>query len=182
MAFPNSEIYPQSITMRDAKGFTGTFRYFINGNPGTAMDVAVQVGVTRVAFAALSNAAVQSASGYNSLTGVVQYGAAATYLPIYTKAVMLFQDSAGGMHKYRVPSPKAALFLADQQTINPANTLVMAFVAAMITAGSGGVYNSTKSGLQIINFFGGILESAAPRRRYGFLQLTPGLTSEEPAE
>jgi hypothetical protein len=95
---------------------------------------------------------------------------------------MLFQDATCGLHRFHIPAPKAAIFLADQTTVNPANSLVATYITVMTAAITTGIYVCNKAGVQIVNYFGGMLYVAKPRTRYGFMQLTPLLTPEEPGE
>lgn len=180
MTFPNPGVTTQAFTFRDAKGFTGTTRVYLNVIGATDGGVAGATAL-RTAIVPLTNAALQSAHGPLGEVGTFQYGSTSVYQPIYVHASMLFQDAYGGLHRYRIPAPKQGIFLADGMTVNPANADVLAWVNEMLT-GTGACYACSRSGTALLNFFGGVLVNGKPRRRYGLLQLTPTLTPEEPGE
>ena len=175
-----------SITLRDAKGNTSTMRYYLNSNGDTAANAVLLAASLQTTWAAMSNAALQASQGFDSVIGVAQYGAQADYQDITMKAVLVFQDSAGGLHRFQVPAPKVSIFLADRQTVDPANTDVAAFIAAMGATGSPpaspGVFVSTRTGEYFANYMGGFFRAAKIRRRSNVLILTPSLTPGEPEE
>jgi len=123
---------PEHLTYRDAKGNTGRVSYYVNGALGAlAADTAAQAIATPLD--ALTNAHLQQAIGpFTSLPTEVIYGANATYGSIEDKAIFTFQTANGTIHRVQVPAPIAAIFLADGETIDTTNTLVVAFVSAYI--------------------------------------------------
>ena len=186
VAFPFPAVRHQHITYRDAKGNTARVSFYLDDNGGDNNSDAVLVESIITAMNALTNAAYQSASGAVSHYGVVQYGAAATeYQPIQTKALLTYQDVAGGLHRIQIPSPKSSIFLADLETVNPANGLVTALNALMASASvpaTGTAFVCSRSGNLISNYMGGVLKTTKIRRKLTTFVLTPSLTPSEPAE
>lgn len=182
MAFPVSGLYRQSFTFRDAKGQQSTVRFFCSTGAGAVADLQTQLIALETALKGLTNAAEQSSSGPVSRTGTKQYGTSGSpYQDVQQKAVMTFQDSVGGLHRFQIPAPVIAAFLADQQTIDPANGNVTAFIAAMTgnTAGAGVV---TRSGLKLTNFFGGLFAAKPIPKARSMFVLDANLTPQEPEE
>jgi hypothetical protein len=121
----------QSFTWRDAKGNTARTSFYVAGaNAGAQAVAANNIFVT---LGPLTNAAFQSSSGPETAAPIeVVYGGAATYENVEDKATFTFQTASGAIHRYRIPAPVAAIFLADGETVDPANTAVVAFVSAVI--------------------------------------------------
>lgn len=186
VAFPFPAVRHQFITYRDAKGNTARVSFYLDDNGGDNNSDATLVESIITAINAISNAAYQSASGAVSHFGVVQYGASAVeYQPIQTKAVLTYQDVAGGLHRLQIPSPKSTIFLADLETVNPANAGIIALNALMASTtvpSTGTAFVSSRSGLLISNYMGGVLKSTKLRRKLTTFVLTPTLTPSEPAE
>lgn len=121
----------QTATFRDARGFTATTRFFVTGADSAGLATAAQAVLTPMA--ALSTLAFQSSHGPDSTPpNEALYPTPATYSDVEDKAVFVFQTAAGGFHRYRIPGPKSAIFLADGRTVDPANALVVAYAAAVI--------------------------------------------------
>lgn len=57
---------------------------------------------------------------------------ASQYLPVKPDAVLYFSCADTTVASLRIPSPKVGIFLADQTTVDPANTDVVALVAAAV--------------------------------------------------
>jgi hypothetical protein len=187
--FPfSTHIEPASATYRDAKGNTGVFRFFVSWTDAAATrdDLASQIGSVVTAYSALTNAALQSIKGGGAGEyGVAQYGAHASggaYESIVEKAVMVFQDASGTLHRYEVMAPKIAIFEADKVTVNPAGTGVATFISAMSTAGTHNVQLCSRSGILLTNYMGGFFRARKIRRRLNVLVLQPDLTASLPAE
>lgn len=179
MAFPfNGTILQQSFTYRDAKGNTSVLRFYIDGTDLTAGEVFA--GVLNGHIGALSNAAFQNARGPYSIYGTAQYGAhnaGGAYESVIEKAVFVFQDAAGGLHRFTVPAPKIGIFLADKITVDPAIAGVVSFKNDV----TGGMV-LTRQGIALVNLMGGYYQARHLRRRMNVLVLTPPLTATEPAE
>jgi hypothetical protein len=81
----------------------------------------------------LSNAVLQSYIGPATQPAQeVVYGTNAVYPAVEDKAIFTFQTATGGIHRLQIPAPKSTIFLADGETVDPANTDVVAFVSAVI--------------------------------------------------
>lgn len=182
---PGLGVYSQSYTFRDAKGNTSAFRVFIDeGAAGDADAVQAFAVSLRDALIALTNAAFQGARGTLTEYGVAQYGAHAVggaYESIVEKAVLVFQDLAGQLHRYEIPAPKIALFKADKVTVDPTNGSVVTFVGLM-TQAAPGVHVVSRQDIGLANYMGGVFKARKIRRRLNILVLEPDLTGSLPAE
>jgi len=74
---------------------------------------------------------------------------AGTYQNTGDSARLAFQTAAGNIVRLTLPAPTIAIFLADRITVDPANTLVIAIVAAAIGSLTDG------SGNAVVSFLGG---------------------------
>jgi hypothetical protein len=120
------------VTFRDAKGNTGRVSFFV-ASSGTALTQQTAAAAVIDAMFPLSNAIVQAAIGPSTSTRVeVTYGTNSVYASIEDKAIFTFQTATGDIHRFQVPAPVSGIFLADGETVDPANTLVVAFVSAVI--------------------------------------------------
>lgn len=83
-----------------------------------------------------------------------QVGASATgsYQSVRVSAQLMFQTGSGSILRLTIPAPSAGIFLADKQTVDPANTLV----AAIVTACLGTL--SDAAGNTAVAFLGGTLQ------------------------
>lgn len=170
--------YVQSYTFRDAKGNTARFTTYLD-----TVDLTVSQALGQTIgghLVAISNAALQAAHGLYAPYGPAQYGTHATsgaYESVIEKAVLVFQDLTGQLHRFEVPAPKISIFLADKITVDPANAGVANLIADMT---GGLVY--TRQGQVFANYMGGYFRARKIRRRTNVLTLTPPLTASEPAE
>lgn len=183
---PVNGVIWQSITFRDAKGNTGRFGFFMDCQ-AAASGTAIQTDLNTVmaTIPPLTFAAVQRFTGYNTEYGVAQYGAHASggaYESIIDKAVMVFQDAAGQLHRYEIPAPKVAIFKNDKITVDPANSAVAAFTAAFSTVQAGGCFVCSRQDIALANFMGGVYKARKLHRRLNILVLEPDLTPSLPAE
>lgn len=182
---PNSIIW-QSVTFRDAKGNTGRFGFFVDGQ-AAASTQAIQTDTQTIlaTIPPLTWAAVQRYTGIVTEYGVAQYGAHNTngaYEAIVDKAVMVFQDAAGQLHRYEIPAPKVAIFKNDKITVDPANSAVSAFVTAFTTVQTGGCFVCSRQDVALANYMGGVYKARKLHRRLNVLVLEPDLTPSLPAE
>lgn len=178
--------YQQSVTMRDAKGNTGVFRFFMDVTAAATLGAAHADVLTVInAFTPLSNAALQNTRGLVSEFGVAQYGAHAVggaYESIVDKAVLVFQDNSGQLHRFEIPAPKIAIFKADKITVDPAAATVITFINAMTTVQAGGSFVASRQDIALANYMGGFYKARKIRRRLNVLVLQPDLTASLPAE
>lgn len=161
--------FGQSFEYRDDKGQTSSVKMFILGD--TQADAATVAGDIKTAMDALTNAASGGARGALTTSPAVNsYGANAEYERIETKAVLVFQTSTGALHRYRIPAPKSAIFMADGETVDPANGLVTAFVTAMLAGAA------SRDGVALASYIGGTLAFSPMQRRYNIFTKNPALS------
>lgn len=161
--------YGQSFTFRDDKGQTAVVRMFLTAADAAAANTAGSDIASTIA--PLSNAALQGSSGaYTSTPAANTYGANAEYERVEDKAVLTFQTAVGSIHRYKVPAPKVAIFLADGETVDPANALVIAFVADMLAAGA------SRDGVALSSFIGGTRDATRLKRKFNIFTRNPALT------
>lgn len=157
---------PAGVTVRDAKGQTGRTRIFVtNQGAGTGLDIINVAGTNLVNLLALSNGQAISTFGAaapGSPAGLTVspfgYGANAVYEDSADKAIMVFADAAGYMHRFQVPCPKTAIFKADGETVDSANALVSTFTTGMLAAAAAApnaANVTTKDGRALSAFIGG---------------------------
>lgn len=160
-------------TFRDAKGNTATFSFYVL-NSGTAITQQTAANNVLTAAEALSNAFLQNFRGPSTRQGSpVVYGANATYANVEDKAVFTFQSTTGAIHRYKIPAPIEAIFQADGETIDNSNTLVVAFVAAMIA-------NAVTRDNEAIAFgANGVRARVKMRRRANIFVFAPDLVGPE---
>lgn len=186
MAFPAfSETAIQTYTWRDAKGNTATNRFYIDFSATDEGNGGGFALALKNAIAAITWSALQSAHGLYNAFGTAQYGAhnaLGAYETIEQKLVFVLQDSVGRLFRFRFPAPKIAIFLADKQTMDPANANIATLVGLLTAPDANGVQAVTRDGLPFSNCMGGYFAAVKLRRRVNVLTLTPPLTPEEPAE
>jgi len=158
----------ETLTWRDARGFTCKNTYFVGG-ASVAAEATAAAAIAN-AEAAISNCHLQIANGPYTFTPTeAVYGAATDYRDVEDKAVFTFQDSVGNFHRYAVPAPLETIFLADGKTVNPADTGVVAFVSAFIA-------NAQLRGGGAIGFGGnGIRKRVRTQRKMNAITLNPAL-------
>jgi len=161
--------FRQTVTFRDDKGQTATTRFFVTAADEDTANPLAQDIVD--AMAALTNASLDSASGaYTRPPAPHTYGANAQYERIEDKAVLVYQTEAGQLHRYRIPAPKIAIFLADGETVDTGNADVGTLNDAMLAAACSG------DGVAIDTFIGGVLGRSKMQRRYNIFTKNPALT------
>jgi len=172
------------ISWRDAKGNIAKSKFYIDYAATSRDNGAAHEATLLTALKALSNAAVQNVNGLDSQYGVAQYGlhAPSDYQNVEQKAVMVFQDAAGQLHRFMIPAPKVGIFLADRQTVDPTVATVITFITQMTVVDVNGVYVATRQDIPLSNFMGGYFAAKKLQRRGNVLVLTPSLTPSEPAE
>jgi hypothetical protein len=162
---------PQTASFRDAKGQTATVKFFVHAADEPTALTDAQAIVTALADAALTNAALQNAKGaYTTQPTVNTYGTNAVYETIEDKAMLTFETASGAIHRYQVPAPVAAIFLADDETVDPANAKVTALTAAMIGKAC------SEDGVLIASYIGGIRIRKKLKRKFNIFTLNPAET------
>lgn len=158
-----------SASYRDAKGFVGVTRAYLTYDPAVPADAITVADTWVAAISGLTNAAFQSSGGFAADQGVqaLAYGANSEYPAEWMRAHMMFLDSKGARHLYRIPAPKIAIFDTDGVTVlnDGTQALVVAYVAAVKTAVSA-AFISSRSGLALASFVGGLLKFGKQPRRF----------------
>jgi hypothetical protein len=152
---------------------TGSIRFWYTSD--TAAHAEALMDPITTALVALTNAHLQTSRGASNPTPSFGYGSDAAYAPIEDKAALTFNTARLGRHTVQVPAPLAAIFLADEQTVDPANTLVAAFVSAF-TATVSTAFVSTADGAAIIGYVGGVRRRSKLRRKMTIFTLNPAET------
>jgi hypothetical protein len=159
-----------SYAFRDAKGQVATMRVRIGG--ATEAAVTASAATLKGHLAAVTNASVRSVQ---EDPPVVVYGTAATYQDVEDKVEMVWQQpSTGAIHRYKIPAPLTAIFLADGETPNPGN----AAYAAVITDFGTFVYGTILD-TGPLQYLGGIRTRSRFQRRANLLTKDPTLTNPE---
>lgn len=178
-----AETFTQTYTFRDAKGQTATMRFYITSLTSSLANANTAAAALTTAVANLSNAFLQAAHGpSDGGTRPVTYGNAAQFEEVPSKAQMLFASAVGSLHRFMIPAPIAAAFKADLQTVDPANASVIAFVNAVTTAvAAGDAFVSSRDGVQITRYLGGLYRGRKVGRRISTLVRDSTLTDKLPA-
>jgi len=161
--------YRTTISFRDARGQIGKSGFY--SSAATLILARASAAAAVPALQALSNAAPNTVSGPAATPpAAIAYGAAAVYQNAEDHAALTFEDVIGSLHRVRIPAPLAAIFLADGETVNSANPLVIAAVAAMTDGVTSG-----KNTSPFTTFRGGQLIRGRFIRRFNVLTLDPAL-------
>lgn len=107
---------------------------------------------------------------YYRSTSPLAYGGTGFYQTAQDKAVLLWQDAQGAVHRMPIPAPVNSIFYADLETVDPASALVAAWASAMGTYNGTGPYGDAFQ--QVI---GGYRIRRRMPRRITFGLLTPAL-------
>jgi len=162
----------RSYGFRDAKGQVAKVRIII----GAATPAAIE---TDAADFTTKSQAVSNAHVYQTVDPAPinkrTYGTSAEYNTVEDKMQLTFTDTVGNLHRFEIPAPKSASFLADQETVNPAQTDVAALVTAIGTYVYGR-YNDTAP----LAYVGGVRVRRKLQRKMNIFVKDPTLT--EPAE
>lgn len=180
-------VAPNSITFRDLRGHTGKVHWYIGYDPTVGAQVTgahTIYATVATAIEAMTSALVVNATGVGGQILLPNsYGGAGPYANAETKARLTFLVSYTGggqaLTHYDIPAPLIAMFLSDKETINPANALVTAFVAAITTA-VGGAAPTTRGNGVISTFVGGVLVRRKLQRKLTIWDKSPNL--DEPEE
>ena len=178
---------PQAYGFRDARGFTTRVKMFLDSaaTVAGAWQNGFNIGVD---LDALTNLAVTQATGpFTSNAADVAYGAVGQYQDAEDKAELVFQTAGGSFHRYQIPGPLAAIFLADLETVDSTNALVKQFVADMLNATFGGTAPSSgqtkatvsRDGTSLVLFIGGIRLRRRTQRRHNIITKAPDLVGPD---
>lgn len=106
----------------------------------------------------------------------VVYGASGSFDDAEDSAVFAYQTVNGGLAKISIPAPKSSIFLADNQTIDPANASVLAFNTSLV-GGVNGFFGATKSGGVMNLFIAGLRVRRPTRRKLNIFVKNPQLST-----
>jgi hypothetical protein len=174
---PNT-IVLQPLSFVDARGDKSVMKFFISYD--TVANGSTLVGSLASALAGVTNSAQNGGSGLGALPPVPgTLGTQATYGSIEDKLVLTFVDSAGNLHRWQVPAPKSALFLADQETADSANAALTTLVNVLINAGSHPYFVSSRHGEAMQTFAGGVRIRRKLRRRKSIFTRNPTETGPD---
>jgi len=159
----------ESLTFRDKRGFTSQVRFFVTDADAPSMLTDAQAIATDMA--AMSAASLNAAHGaYNTAPSPPTYptpAATERYQDVEDKAVLTYVTASGSYHRYKIPCPLVALFLADDKTMDPANASLVTLNGAVIGKAS------ARNGELISAFIGGIRTRVKIRRRLNINVLSP---------
>lgn len=121
------------------------------------------------AIANLTNCALASYIGVStSPPKELAYGAAAQFRDAEDKAVLSFVAGTGVIVKLSVPAPNSSIFLADLETVDPANSAVQQLQTAMIDGAT------TRSGAPLSFMAGAVRLRRARQRRTTIITRSAG--------
>lgn len=161
-----------SWTFRDDKGQTARMRALLGGASIAAIDADANTFDTHLQ--AVSNAFV---SRVDSPTINHTYGTNADYETVEDKAQLTFTDPDGLLHRFQVAAPKSAIFLSDGETVDPANSDIVALVGDF-----GSFVYGRSTDVSPLVFVGGVRIRRKLKRKFNIFTLTPQLAAQEPGE
>jgi hypothetical protein len=155
-----------SYRFRDAKGNVARMSVVIGDATPTAVEA--DAATLKGHLQAVSNAHVSIVlTDYTDQA----YGTAANYLDVEDKAVMTFLAD-GQLHRFQVPAPILGIFLADQETVDPANAAVVALAGDFTTF----VYTRGVTPSLMSSFIGGTRARRKLHRKLTIRVKNPALT------
>ncbi len=166
----------QSYSFRDSRGMTSTMKFWVTTD--NAADAATLGGAITTALAAMTNAHITSTRGSYADTPEFGYGSDAQYAPIEDKASLTYVTQRQVLHRFRVPAPKATVFMADEQTVDPADTLIVAFNTAFLDTITN-TFVSDALGNPLTGYVGGIRTRSPLRRKVNIYTLNPAETGPD---
>lgn len=167
------KVYRQTAVYRDARGFTARITFCIAAE---TLDDATTVGGLLVpALSLLTNGVLQRSIGpYTGFETDLSYGSTDEYQSVNDKLTVVFTTGDGGAHRYQVPAPKAALFLADSETADPGNADLAAFYGIVLANAVCG-----REGDVLTRFVGGQLNHRKRAKRIGTYVFRPDLSGPD---
>lgn len=105
------------------------------------------------------------------------------YRSVEDKAVFVFGDAAGGLHRYQVANPESDLFMADGETIDVSQAVNKQLIADMLHATFSGTAPNVDivspvcgpSGALLVQWIGGYRRRAKQQRKLTIYTLAPDL-------
>jgi hypothetical protein len=136
----------ETYTFRDHKANNARVALYLNPANTTAQAAAHAAVLGQDMYALytgdtqfFSDGATPTIKSHGVYTTVAQpwsgsFNSSGDYLSIEDKAVFVFQDASGSLHRYQIPAPEHTIFLSDQETIDTSQTVVRQFIADMLAA------------------------------------------------
>lgn len=166
----------ERMGFRDAKGQTAVVKTWIAGAADANAQRTAANAVT-VAVSNISNCNVISLRGPYDLGPLpIVYGVSGEFDNALDKLMYAFADANGALHRFQIPAPLAAVFLADKQTADQSNALIIALNTAFVTNVVG------RQGQPLTTVIGGVRIRRKYPRRPGMLVKDPLLTTGVPEE
>jgi hypothetical protein len=156
------------VKLRDARGDEYHFRYYVS-----AADIPAAVTAATAVYTALgaaTNAAICRAWGFVNTNNLTPYGGTGNYQDKEDQAKLVFQNNALQLVSYTVPAPKAAMFLADGETVDPTAATLGYNLAAALAANA-----TDKFGVTLANWLGGKRLRRRAQKKVTAWTRTPGL-------
>lgn len=162
-----AQVFRIRYTFRDSQGRVAPYRSYVNVLEANLQTV---VNNYKALLQPISNASVET---FLDPPNAAVYGTNAEFPSVQDKAVFTFQDGHGGLHRYQVPAPVLAIFMADGITINIANTDVANYVSGVLAA------ITDRFGNPMTHFVGGLRQRRKLPRRNNLFILAPDDASPE---
>lgn len=154
------------VSLRDARGHIGkcTMWYTYDNVDAAHINDAYN-NMINIAngIATLSNGAIARYNGVIGRQTTLSYGGTGTYVNAEDKARFTWQTVeptsppvAVGLLRLEIPAPKSANFLADQETVDPNQAAVDAFLDLLESPDASGGFVSSKTGKLVATFIGGV--------------------------
>lgn len=182
-----TQIARQVYTLRDAKGFTATMRFYISYSDASATTVNdARVVAENIWFALngtgpgtlpISNAHIVGVIGPYNQVQSAGYGTAAQYLNCEDKLMVAMVATDQSVHRFGIPAPTLAAFLADQETGK--GSQLVDFVNALVNP-SNAAFACTRGGLAFGSAIGSLLIRRRQRRKFTLYSKSANL--DEPGE
>jgi len=167
---PGANIWPTSITSRDARGDIAVTQFYTQA--GSAALALTQARQITDSLASLSNCYVENVMGAWTIHPVLHvYGVDSLYSSVEIKLILAFLDTNGGIIQVEVPSPKAEVFLSDGEDLDYSNVDLDNCIAQLLAnnlCGRGGFVASF--------LIGGRRAQSRRRRRQSIFSLNPSET------
>lgn len=115
----------------------------------TLIDSAAGAAAVQAALLAQSNADVLNSEDAALTINAAPAPVAAVYQGVGDAAALIFADAAGAQVTLQLPAPKAAIFMADQETVSaPAIAGVTAAVIGTVLTPAGGLVTAYLAGMR----------------------------------
>ena len=167
-----------SASFVDAKGFYGHMRFYESVDSNN--NAATLNGNLIAALINCTNAAWNGGSGAGVPPGTPgTLGTQATFGSIEDKALLTYVSADGVIHRFQLPAPKDAIFLADKMTVDVANTNIVALNSVILNAGAHPYFLSSRGQSPINTFIGGVRIRRRNQRRINIFTRNPDETGPD---